>query len=96
MDYTGSIYSCTATVGKPGEKLGTFYPEISLDEEKVKIWQQRDVQHIEECRHCNKQLICGGGCGSIASNTGKNILSPDCRPIESLNSLGVKAYFLHE
>ena len=28
FDYTGRIYSCTATVGKPGEELGTFYPEV--------------------------------------------------------------------
>ncbi len=96
MDFTGSIYSCTATVGKPGEKLGTFYPEITQDDEKIKIWQQRDVQHIEECRDCNMQLICGGGCGSIAFNANQKILSPDCRPIDNLNSLGAKAYILSE
>ncbi|MCU0407791.1 MAG: radical SAM protein, partial [Bacteroidales bacterium] len=26
FDYTGRIYSCTATVGKAGEELGTFFP----------------------------------------------------------------------
>jgi len=93
MDFTGSIYSCTATVGKPGEKLGTFYPQISMDEEKIKIWQQRDVQHIEKCRDCNVQLICGGGCGSLAKNQHGSILSPDCRPIEQLIGLGANAYF---
>lgn len=92
MDYTGTIYSCTATVGKPGEKLGTFFPEIQLNEEKIKVWQQRDVMQIEKCRTCNMQLICGGGCGSIAFNQNKSILSPDCRPIDALHSLGVKAY----
>jgi len=93
MDYTGSIYSCTATVGKPGEKLGTFHPNIELHQEKIKHWQQRDVMHIEECRNCNLQLICGGGCGSIAFNQNQNILSPDCRPIGELISLGAEAYF---
>ncbi len=98
MDFTGSVYSCTATVGKPGEKLGTFFPEIKLDEEKIKVWQSRDVMHIEKCRTCNLQLICGGGCGSIAHNQHGSILSPDCRPIDGLNSIGAKAYFsdLHQ
>lgn len=96
MDFTGSIYSCTATVGKPGEKLGSFYPEITLDEEKINRWQQRDVLHIEKCRECNMQLICGGGCGSIAFNTHQNILAPDCRPIDGLIGLGAKSYFLSE
>lgn len=93
MDFTGSIYSCTATVGKPGEKLGTFYPDVTLDDEKIKIWEQRDVLHIEQCKTCNLQLVCGGGCGSIAQNTHGSILSPDCRPIDELNALGAKAYF---
>jgi uncharacterized protein len=93
MDFSGSIYSCTATVGKPGEKLGTFFPEVSLDESQIKTWQQRDVMHIEKCQDCNLQLICGGGCGSIAFNKNGSILSPDCRPIDGLHSLGAKAYF---
>jgi uncharacterized protein len=93
MDFTGSVYSCTATVGKPGEKLGTFYPEVELNEEKIKIWQQRDVQHIEKCRDCSVQLICGGGCGSLAKNQHGSILSPDCRPVAQLISLGANAYF---
>ena len=29
FDYTGQIYSCTATVGKTDESLGTFYPKVS-------------------------------------------------------------------
>jgi len=93
MDFTGSIYSCTATVGKPGEKLGTFYPDVTLDDEKIKTWEQRDVLHIEQCKSCNLQLVCGGGCGSIAQNTHGSILAPDCRPIDGLNALGAKAYF---
>ena len=32
FDYTGRIYSCTATVGKADESLGTFYPVVSRNE----------------------------------------------------------------
>jgi uncharacterized protein len=93
MDYTGSIFSCTATVGKPGEKLGTFYPEVSLDAKKIENWQKRDVLSIEKCKECNVQLICGGGCGSLAFNLNHNIHSPDCRPVTELIGLGASAYF---
>jgi uncharacterized protein len=95
MDFTGSIYSCTATVGKPGERLGSFWPQMQLQEGKIKIWQQRDVLAIDQCSQCNMQLICGGGCGSIAANQSGSILSPDCRPIDGLHSLGYLAYFQH-
>lgn len=96
MDYTGSIYSCTATVGKPGEKLGAFFPVVSLDQEKINQWQQRDVMHIEQCQQCDVQLVCGGGCGSIAFNQNQNLLSPDCRPVKELTALGTRAYFLSD
>jgi uncharacterized protein len=93
FDYTGRIYSCTATVGKEDEALGTFYPSISLDTEKTDQWESRDVTSIPECRECNLQLACGGGCGSVAKNRTGSICSSDCRPITGLLELGFSAYF---
>jgi len=93
FDYQGKIYSCTATVGKPGEELGTFHPDISHRDERIRTWQKRDVRAIEACRDCNLQLACGGGCGAVASNNEGNILAPDCRPVKELVSLGVCHYF---
>jgi len=92
FDYTGSIYSCTATVGKADEKLGTFYPEISLLKDIVEEWESRDVTVIPECKVCNLQLACGGGCGSIAKNKTGKICSPDCRPVKELLGIGLSLY----
>jgi len=92
FDYTGGIYSCTATVGKNDELLGTFYPEIKLNNEKIEEWEQRDVLSIEKCKDCSVQLACGGGCASIAKNTCGNLLSPDCRPVKELLELGIALY----
>nr|WP_321452833.1 radical SAM protein [uncultured Carboxylicivirga sp.] len=92
FDYTGKIYSCTATVGNHGDELGTFYPEVKLDEEKIEEWEQRDVLSIAECRNCAVQLACGGGCTAVAkTHTGK-INSPDCRPVQELLELGIGLY----
>ena len=93
FDYTGNIYSCTATVGKSGEELGTFYPEISKKEDIIEQWEERDVTSIPECRECSLQLACGGGCASIAKNQSGKILSPDCRPVDKLMSMGLDLYF---
>lgn len=68
FDYTGNIYPCTATVGKAEESLGTFYPETKLKKELANTWEVRDVVSIPECKECNLQLACGGGCGSVAKN----------------------------
>lgn len=93
FDYTGRIYSCTATVGKEEEALGTFYPEVTKNEELIHQWASRDVTSIESCRNCEVQLACGGGCGSVAKNKNGSVLSPDCRPVKELLEIGFKAYF---
>ncbi|MBN2484818.1 MAG: radical SAM protein [Bacteroidales bacterium] len=93
FDYTGKIYSCTATVGKQYEELGTFYPLVELDEEQVCDWQSRDILTIAECRNCALQLACGGGCASVAKNATGSINTPDCRPVKELLELGIAHYF---
>jgi uncharacterized protein len=93
FDYTGRIYSCTATVGKEEEALGTFYPKETKNEQLIHQWASRDVTSIDECKNCSVQLACGGGCGSVAKNKNGSILSPDCRPVKALLEIGFKAYF---
>jgi uncharacterized protein len=93
FDYMGTIYSCTATVGKKGEELGTFYPEMTLNTEAVEAWQERDITSILECKDCSLALACGGGCGSVAKNKNGSVSSPDCRPVKELLSLGAAHYF---
>jgi uncharacterized protein len=93
FDYTGHIYSCTATVGKAEESLGTFYPEVTLRHDIVGQWEKRDITAISECRECPVQLACGGGCGAVAKNRSGNICSSDCRPVKELLELGFSAYF---
>ncbi len=93
FDFSGQIFSCTATVGKPGESLGTFYPEVTRRVELINEWESRDVTAIPECKSCNLQLACGGGCGSVAKNRTGNICTTDCRPVKELLELGFSAYF---
>ena len=93
FDYTGQIYSCTATVGKTDESLGTFFPEVSRRDDMIAAWENRDVTAIAECFTCSIQLACGGGCGSVAKNRTGNVCSTDCRPVKELLELGFSAYF---
>ncbi len=92
FDFTGNIYSCTATAGKSGESLGTYYPKETNKQEIIDEWEERDVTTIPECKNCNLQLACGGGCGAVAKNKSGNIHSPDCRPVKDLMSLGISLY----
>ncbi len=96
FDYTGQIYSCTATVGKADESLGSFYPEVSRKEEMINEWENRDVTTISECSSCNMQLACGGGCGSVAKNRTGSVCSTDCRPVKELLELGFASYLVKD
>jgi uncharacterized protein len=93
FDCSGHIYSCTATVGKKDEALGTFYPDVSLNEDAVFDWQDRNVPAVSECRVCEARLVCGAGCASLAKNRTGRLLAPDCRPVAELAALGVSVYF---
>lgn len=92
FDFTGRIYSCTATVGKPGEELGTYFPAENLNNALIERWQQRDVLSIKLCGNCNLRLACGGGCASVAFNKVKDLHAPDCRPVKELLELGISLY----
>ncbi len=93
LDFRGGVYSCTATVGKPGEELGTFYPQLKLNQQAIAQWQNRDVTLIDQCTTCNLQLACGAGCASVAKNNHHTVLAPDCRPIKDLLEMGMNIYF---
>jgi uncharacterized protein len=92
FDYTGHIYSCTATVGKSEEALGSFYPTITRKDDLINQWENRDVTSIPDCKDCSVQLACGGGCGSVAKNRTGSVSSTDCRPVKELLEMGFSAY----
>ncbi len=92
FDFKGDIYGCTASCGREELKLGAFYPEVSLNNKSVSEWQQRNVLTIDDCKECQYNVICGGGCGVVALNKNGSILSPDCRPIQELIEIGVNHY----
>lgn len=92
FDATGHIYSCTATVGKTDESLGTFFPKVHLNDDRIYDWQDRDVLAIPECSDCSARLVCGGGCGSVAKNQRGSLLAPDCRPVADISAIGASIY----
>ena len=93
FDLYGNIYGCTASCGREEYLLGTFWPEVKLNNNAIDTWQNRDIKSIPKCRDCKYDVMCGGGCGVVAANQhGGNILSPDCRPIQELIETGVNHY----
>lgn len=93
FDLYGNIYGCTASCGREEYLFGTYWPYVDLNKKAINAWQKRDVKSIPKCQDCKYDVVCGGGCGVVAANnSGGDILSPDCRPIQGLFELGVNHY----
>ena len=62
LDCKSNIYKCWHGIGNNDYRVGVFYPNYSLDEEKIKTWFDRSVKVIPKCRNCKYRYICGTGC----------------------------------
>jgi uncharacterized protein len=92
----GGVYGCTATVGNPAWRLGSYWPEPRLDEAAVARWRGRSTRTIPACRSCELAPVCGGGCGALAAREGGDPMAADCRPVRELLGLGAAFYRLGE
>jgi uncharacterized protein len=92
----GGLYGCTATVGNPRYRLGSFHPEIVLDDAAIAPWRARSTATIPACAACAAAPVCGGGCGALADVEGNGIGGPDCRPVAQLLGIGARYYRLGE
>jgi uncharacterized protein len=92
----GGVYGCTATVGNPAWRLGSYWPEPRLDDAAVARWRGRSTRTIPACRSCELAPACGGGCGALAARKGGDPMAPDCRPVRELLGLGAAFYGLGE
>lgn len=74
-DPHGDVYSCIASVGNKRKRIGTYWPEISVEE---KSFLTRDITTIPRCRSCKYALLCGGGCANAVSPDNDITATPNC------------------
>lgn len=58
----GKVYPCSETVGINELSIGTYFPNLSIDEEKFKGWTNKSIINRKQCKECSISLLCGGGC----------------------------------
>ncbi len=90
----GGLYGCTATVGNPSYRLGSFHPAVERDEAGIARWRERSTLTISRCQGCALGPVCGGGCGALATESQGDLMAPDCRPVRELFGLGARFYGL--
>lgn len=79
----GSITTCLTCVGDGKYAIGNFGENgYKIDQDKLKMWTQRDPFKIEKCKECKYALFCGGGCPYEALNGYGDINCAVCSDIE--------------
>lgn len=61
FDSNGKIYTCWWGSGISDFIVGNF-KNHTIDTDKIKIWNNHDVNNIEKCINCKYKYICGTGC----------------------------------
>lgn len=88
----GNIVACLSCAGNDDYRIGTFDENgVNIDEDRLKIWTDRDRFKIEKCKNCRFVFLCGGGCPVDALETNNDINKPICDDIENT----IKVYVDH-
>jgi len=77
FDPLGDVHSCLEAVGDSSLRIGTYDPELNIEEKAEARWSQRHVLNMEECSNCKIRFICAGGCTMDSINHGD---SARCMP----------------
>ena len=80
----GHIYTCPESIGNLETAIGEFYPKLKFYKEKIKMWSERDIRSIKECRACRFSPICGGGCPYSSILIYKDNLHPICERFQEV------------
>ncbi|WP_341346940.1 radical SAM protein [Paenibacillus sp. FSL H3-0469] len=72
------VYPCTSIIGDKKWSLGTYYPQLELDQQKLELWQGRHVLNQPACTACNIAFLCSGNCPVQAERTTGSIMGSYC------------------
>jgi uncharacterized protein len=62
LDANGSIRMCNEQVGSSDAPVGRYWPDYTLDKDRVHTWEVRTPDVLDMCKECNHRFFCGGGC----------------------------------
>jgi len=94
----GSIYPCSEAAGHEELAIGSYYPDLKINEEQLNIWKNRSILTLTKCRNCNIAPLCGGGCSFAAYNFNSDVSQPYCHQAQKVirEHLSKHKYDLYE
>ena len=84
----GYVYPCMVHLGFPDSSIGTYYPEVTIDEKELQKYRDHSAQYHQECEACYLKYACGGRC--LPSVQALN--TPPCPDVKELMQFGFDYY----
>lgn len=86
LDCKSNVYKCWHGIGNNDYRIGQFYPDYKINEEKANKWEKRSTKYLEKCKKCKYRYICGTGCPAARhlSDDVMDISEPSCVPYNEL------------
>src|SRR5699024_786565 len=90
----GKVYFCDCINENDGI-VGTYFPNISIDENAVSNLLNRSVIRNERCKKCAYKFICLGGCPIAARTKNTEMACGIFGDEDILDSLEYNYYWIH-
>lgn len=58
----GYVYPCMVYLGFPDHSIGTYYPEVGINEKELQKYEDLFSRNTQECEACDLKYACGGRC----------------------------------
>lgn len=87
----GLIYKCYEAIGNPEYSIGEYFPELNLNQQKLKLWQKDRLPN--KCLICPMYPICNGGCMKLRIDYEEPLFNlPDCQTLINIYKECLKFY----
>jgi len=81
----GKVYMCNL-VADDCTYIGEYKEHIFINFNKIETIKKRNIDEMENCKHCDWKLACGGGCFITGVKGDGNLLNPSCGQWQNLKS----------
>ncbi len=58
----GYVYPCMVYLGFPEHSIGSYYPEVAINEKELQRYEDLFIKNTLECEACDLKYSCGGRC----------------------------------
>jgi uncharacterized protein len=72
------IYKCLFGIGDTRFSVGTYYPDLLMDRNKVENWKSRNISNMKKCKLCKFKFLCAGGCANKSMKYYGDIYQTSC------------------